>query len=107
MATQEEMVKIVKAGVTNFGKAEKSLEDAISAITLLEADFHKAGLAGMEKMSKIIRLIHRLRIAKGDLAKVSSEIYDLHDIGTAMAKKNNADVALPEGGFVIFGGGGR
>lgn len=107
MATQEDMIKITQRGVNNFAALESALERAVNSLTDLEKDFLSAGTAGMEKMNKIVRIVHRLRMAKGDISKVAAEVYDLHDIGTAMAKKNNADVALPEGGFVIFGGGGR
>lgn len=107
MATQDEMERIVQKGVNNFAALENALERAVNSLTDLEKDFLSAGTAGMEKMNKIVRIVHRLRMAKGDISKVAAEVYDLHDIGTAMAKKNNADVALPEGGFVIFGGGGR
>lgn len=104
MATKED---IVRRGVNEFAKVEQAFEDATEGLAALEGIFHEAGVADMEKMNKIVRIIHRLRHAKGDLSKISSEVYDLHDIGTAMAKKNNADVALPEGGFHVFGGGGR
>lgn len=103
----DEMIKVVKKGVADFATVENALEQATNGITALEDDFHRAGGLGMEKMAKVIRIIHRLRTAKGDLAKVAAEIYDLHDVGTAMAKRNNADIALPEDGFSAFGGGGR
>lgn len=109
MATQEDMERIVQKGVNNFAALENALERAVNSLTDLEKDFLSAGTAGMEKMNKIVRIVHRLRMAKGDISKVAAEVYDLHDIGTAMAKKNNADVALPNTGFAVFpmGGGGR
>jgi hypothetical protein len=106
MDGKEEKIEIVKRGVNEFAKVEQSLEDVVEGLRALEKVFKDGAEAKMLKDGAAHRIVNRLRCLGGKAGDIASEVYDLHDKGTSIAQKNEADVALPDG-FVVALGGGR
>ena len=100
-------LEIVQRGVNAYAKIERALEDIHEGFQELECVYRDGGAAKMTGANEVLRTINHLRTLSGKCSGVATEIYELHDRATELAKKNDADVALPEGYVVPMGGGGR
>lgn len=100
-------IEIVQRGVNAYAKIERALEDIHDGLEDLECVYRDGGAAKMTGANEVLRTINHLRTLSGRTAAVAKEVYELHDRATELAKKNDADVALPEGYVVPMGGGGR
>lgn len=112
MATQAEKIAIVQSGVDHYAQAESGLMDVIKLIgTDLVKDWDDAYEADMIKQGHYLKIRNAHIQITGTLAGCLKELLELHEKGTAMAKANDADVALPSGyatgGGISVKGGGR
>lgn len=105
--SDENKIAVVQRGVNAFAKIEKALEDIHDGFIELQTAFKDCGKLDMLKESEVLRTVNALRSLSGKSASVAGEVYQLHEQATKMAKRNGADVALPDGYVVVMGGGGR
>ena len=107
MTTQEQKIAIVQAGVDEFAKVEQALEQAVNGLRALEAVYRRGADADMLTAGQAHKTVNAFRKLSGRCGEVAEAVYELHERGTAIAKKNDADVAVPTGYVVPMGGGGR
>lgn len=102
--SQETKLAIAQRGVTAFAKVETGLEQAVLGLQELMQVYLDGGAEGMEGGGFVVK--ERAKFARwiGALGDLQEKIYAAHEKGTAVAKANNADVAIPEGYAVILGG---
>lgn len=100
-------IEIVQRGVNAYAKIELALEEIYAGLQELECVYRDGGAAKMTGATEVLRTVNHLRTLSGKTAAVAKEIYELHERATEIAKKNEADVALPDDYVVLLGGGGR
>ena len=107
MTSKEDKVEITRRGVNAFGRVEVAGEEINAGMLELEQVYKDGADAGMAKATEILKTIQAFRRLSGQNAALLEEIYALHTRAAEIAKENDADVALPSGFAVTYGGGGR
>ena len=107
MNKRDEMVAVVQRGVDAYAQAEIALESIKDALGDLETVYRDACKLGMMKDGAAHRMINAHGNLRGQAACIAEHVYALHEKGTAIAKANDADVAVPTGYAVPMSGGDR
>lgn len=102
--SQDEKIAIVQRGVNAFAKIETSLETAIEGLNELMQVYLDGGAEDMAAGGFVVK--ERAKFARfiGRIGEIQEDVYASHERGTAVAKSNDADVAIPEGYVVVMGG---
>ena len=103
--SQEDLIAIVQRGVNEFAKIETALEQAVEGLTELMQIYLDGGAEDMAAGGFVVK--ERARFARfiGRIGELQEDVYASHERGTAVAKSNDADVALPEGYITVMSGG--
>lgn len=103
--SQEDKIAIVQRGVNAFAKIETALETAIEGLNELSAVYLDGGAEDMASGGFVVK--ERAKFARfiGRLGELQEDVYAAHERGTAVAKNNDADVAIPQGYVVVMSGG--
>lgn len=107
MAEKEDKIAIVQRGVDAYAAAEGALETLKTALLELESVYADGARAGMLRDGRAHRMINAHAALRGKAGAIAERVYELHEAGTEIAKRNDADVAVPTGYVVPFGGGDR
>jgi hypothetical protein len=103
--TQESKFAIAQRGVTAFAKVETGLEQAVLGLQELMQIYLDGGNEDMAAGTFVLK--ERAKMARwiGTLGELQEKVYACHERGTAVARNNDADAAIPEGYAVIMSGG--
>jgi hypothetical protein len=102
--SQDDKIAIVQRGVNAFAKIETALEQAIEGIRELDQVYRDGAAEDMAAGGFVVKEIARFNKFIGRIGQLQEDVYAAHERGTAVAKANNADVAIPQGYAVILGG---
>lgn len=105
MATHDEMVAIVARGVEAYAQAEQACDAVDEAMRQLKGVYQDAAAAGMMTGGEAEKELALFKRISGLAGQMEELIYAAHNRGTAIAKRNGADVALPNGFVTIMSGG--
>jgi hypothetical protein len=103
--SQEEKIAIAQRGVNAFAKAETSLRDFTDAMNDLITVYHDGAAADMASGGFVLKETAKFQQFIGAAGHLLEGVIHAHERGTAKAKENDADVALPEGYVTTMGGG--
>lgn len=103
--TQETKLAIAQRGVTAFAKIETGLEQAVIGLQELMQVYLDGGAEGMEGGGFVVKERAKMARMIGVLGELQEKVYAAHERGTAVARNNNADAAIPEGYVVVMSGG--
>lgn len=103
--SQEDKINVVQRGVNEFAKVETALEQAVEGLTALMQIYLDGAGEDMASGGWVVK--ERARFARfiGRIGELQEDVYAAHERGTAVAKSNDADVAIPEGYVVVMSGG--
>lgn len=105
--SQTEKLAIVQRGVNAFAKIETALDQIIDGLRELDQVYRDGAALDMASAGFAIKEIARFNRFAGRVGELQEDVIASHERGTAVAKANDADVALPEGYVTILGGGNR
>lgn len=105
MATQDEKIAIVQRAVAAFGKAEQACQDIADAMQELSVIYKDGATAEMATGSFVVKELALFKQLTGRVGQMEELIYNAHQRGTAIAKQNDADTALPAGFITVMSGG--
>jgi hypothetical protein len=102
--SHDDKIRIVQRGVNAFAKVENALEEAVSGLNDLMQIYLDGSAEDMASAGFVVK--ERAKFARfiGRLGELQEDVYASHERGTAVAKANDADVAIPEGYAVVLGG---
>jgi hypothetical protein len=103
--SQEEKIEIAQKGVTQFAKAETALQDFTSAMNALIGIYHEGAAKDMASGGFVLKETAKFQQFIGAAGHLLEGVIAAHERGTAVAKANDADAALPEGYVTVLGGG--
>lgn len=103
--SHEDKIAIVQRGVNAFAKVETALEQAVEGLNELMQIYMDGSAEDMASGGWVVK--ERAKFARfiGRIGELQEDIYAAHERGTAVAKANDADVAIPEGYVVVMSGG--
>jgi hypothetical protein len=112
MSTQEEKIAAVTECVARFAEVETGAETLKDQITALVDAINGAYSVGVGRQGEFLRIVNTLEAARGDVASAITRVIAAHEKCTAIAKREDCDVALPDafaitGGVTAMGGTGR
>lgn len=102
--SQEDKIAIVQRGVNAFAKIETALEQAIEGLHELNQVYLDGAAEDMASGGFVVKERARFNRFIGRIGELQEDVYAAHERGTAVAKANDADVAVPEGYAVVLGG---
>lgn len=102
MTQQKEKIEIVTRGVTAFAAIEVALESVVLNLIELRGVYADGAKASMLTPTKALDEIGHITELIGDVGKIQRPVLRLHERGTAIAKANDADVALPSEGYAVM-----
>ena len=105
--SQEEKIAIVQRGVNSFAKVEVALETAIEGLRELEQVYRDGAAMDMSSSGFVVKELARFNRFVGRIGELQEDVIASHERGTAVAKANDADVAVPDGYATVMGGGNR
>ncbi len=102
--SQDDKIAIVQRGVNAFAKVETALEQAIQGLHELNQVYIDGAAEDMASGGFAVKERAKFNRFIGRLGELQEDVYAAHERGTAVAKSNDADVAIPEGYAVVMGG---
>jgi hypothetical protein len=103
--SQDEKIAIVQRGVNAFAKVETALEQAMEGLNELSQIYMEGSALDMASGGWVVK--ERAKFARfiGRIGELQEDVYASHERGTAVAKSNDADVAIPQGYATVLSGG--
>lgn len=109
MSDVEAKKEITRRAVAEYAKAELALQQVAQAFTALDDVYKDGAKLGMASGAQVVKELALFKTIIGAVGVIETKVYAAHSRGTAIAKKNGADVAaeLPDGFVTVLGGTGR